>query len=96
VTAGRLTGLEIVSIKVKPKATGFLLKIVGFGFQPGAAVEVNDLAGRSVPVKSTAFIGGDSLKVKVTQGAPPPGTPIQVRAINSTGIRSNLFVTVSR
>src|SRR6185295_7018276 len=62
ITAGRLIGLEITSIRPKRKSSGiFLLKISGANFQDGVTVQVTSAAGQDIPVKSVSFQSTDAI-----------------------------------
>jgi hypothetical protein len=96
ITAGRLIGPEITSIRPKRKSSGILLlKISGAGFQEGVTVQVTDAGGQSIPVKSVSFESTDALSAKIrASSAPPSGASLRVRVVNPTGVMSNL-VTVT-
>jgi hypothetical protein len=93
VTAGRLVGPEITSIRPKRKKPGALiLKITGANFQQGVTARVLDDAGREVSIRSVSFVASDSLTVKIGSGsAPPSGARIRVRVVTAGGVVSNEF-----
>ena len=96
INAGRLTGTEITRIKVKVKGVGFLLKVIGTGFQQGSTAVVLDQAGAQIPVASVDTADAPELvRVRITEGAPPAGTLMRVRIINPTGVRSNEATAVA-
>jgi hypothetical protein len=98
INAGRLTGVggEITRIKVKQKAVGFLLKVIGTGFQPGSTAIVLDATGADVPVAFVDTEGAPELvRVRIINGAPPSGSLMRVRIVGPTGIRSNEATAVA-
>ena len=91
ITAGRLIGVEISSIRPKRKASGiFLLKISGANFQDGVTVQVTDAGGQAIPTKSVSFQSTDAISVKIrSSNAPQSGASIRVKAMNPGGAVSN-------
>ena len=91
ITAGRLIGLEISSIRPKRKASGiFLLKISGLNFQEGVTVQVTGAGGQAIPVKSVSFQSTDAISAKIrSSDAPQSGASIRVKAMNPGGAVSN-------
>lgn len=97
VTAGRLTGPEITSIKVKKKASGLLiLKINGANFASDSLVSVR-ANGSAVPVQSASFDPPDYVQVKINAAnAPIAGTVLMIRVVTAQGIQSNEAVATAK
>lgn len=96
VTAGRLLGPEVQSVRFKRKGGGALIiKIDGANLLAGSTLTVTTVAGQPVTVKGFAVSGGNFAqgKIKASQ-APAPGTQLRVQITSPTTILSNLF-TVS-
>jgi hypothetical protein len=95
VIAGRLTGLEITSVRVKVKPTGKTVLIInGTNFQNGSTVTViangQALALKNVTVESSELISA----VIAPAVAPPSGTTLRIRVTSPSTIQSNEFTAI--
>jgi hypothetical protein len=90
VTAGRLTGPEITSIRVRRKSSGLLkVDITGANFTQSSFVVII-ANGQPVEIKSTNIESSTEIGLKIKAGkAPPPGATLRVRVVSPTGVQSN-------
>jgi hypothetical protein len=97
VSAGRLVGPEITSIRPKRKSSGkFILRISGANFQANVTVDVTDSGGQLIPLKSVSFESSDSLSASIKGSrAPAPGASIRVRVRTAGGVQSNEVTVVA-
>ncbi|HVG18329.1 MAG TPA: hypothetical protein VNI02_04700 [Blastocatellia bacterium] len=90
IIAGRLVGLEILSVGIKRKSSKTILKITGANFPSNATVEVRTDA-HEVPLKSVSIDASDYIELKIrARDVPPSGTTLRVRVISASGVQSNV------
>ncbi len=95
VTAGRLTGPEITSVRVKVKASGKTVVIInGTNFQNGSTVTVT-VNGQALALKNVTVESSELISVVIAPAvAPPSGTTLRIRVISPSTIQSNEFTAV--
>ncbi len=88
VAAGRLTGPEIASVRVKG-SSALKLTISGSNFLSGDQLSVMDQNGAQVRLKSSSFTSSAQMKAKIRgSDAPPSGTTLRIRVLRPP-IQSN-------
>lgn len=90
--AGRLVGPEIISIRVKVKASGkTILRITGANFPNGATATVT-ANGQPVTLANVFVEANDFISAVIKPAfAPPAGALLRVRITTNGGIQSNEF-----
>jgi hypothetical protein len=95
VIAGRLTGPEITSVRVKVKASGKTVLIInGANFQNNSTLSVT-ADGQAVTLKSVTVESSELISAVIAPAlAPPSGSTLRIRVISPSSIQSNEFMTV--
>lgn len=95
VIAGRLTGPEITSVRVKVKASGKTVVIVnGTNFANGSTVTVT-VNGQALALKNVTVESSELISAVIGPAvAPPSGTTLRIRVISPSTIQSNEFTAI--
>ncbi len=94
VAAGRLTGPEIESVRVKG-SSALKLTINGSNFLSSDQLSVLDQTGAQVPLKSSSLNSSGQFKAKIrASNAPPSGTTLRIRVLRPPLSSNEVSVTL--